>query len=171
MECNIFLASLTNYNKGIIDGGWIDLTDTKAMENIDKFRRERKGHEFFIADSSASVAMDIGEYDGLYDLVDFVNRLKDLDETQLEAYEAIMRGLGWKREEALDKAESWEFDVIDWDCESIEKAVGYYYAELNGYTNMADYIISRYFDYEAYGRDICLKSDICDNGKTIFVIY
>ena len=171
MECNIFLASLTNYNKGIIDGKWIDLTDNKAMENIDKFRRERKGHEFFIADSSASVPMEIGEYDNPYALVTLVERLEALDDTQLEAYEAIMCELGWEREEALDKAESREFDVIEWDCASIEKAVGYYYAELNGYTTMDDYIISSYFDYEAYGRDICIKSDVCDNGQTIFVIY
>lgn len=171
MECKIFLTSLTEYNKGIIDGEWIDLTDTKAIENLDKFRREREGHEFLIADSSASVPMKISENDDPYELFGLVGRLKDLDETQLEAYETIMHELGWEREEALDKAESWEFDVINWDCASIEKAVGYYYAELNGYTDNDDYIISRYFDYEAYGHDICLENDVCDNGKTIFVIY
>lgn len=171
MECNIFLTSLTEYNKGIIDGEWIDLTDTKALDKIDEFMGEREGHEFLIADSSASVPMEISENDDPYELFDLVERLKDLDETQLDVYETIMSELGWEREEALEKAESWEFDVINWDCASIEEAVGYYYAELNGYTDNDDYIISRYFNYEAYGRDICMESDVCDNGKTIFVIH
>ena len=171
MECRIFLASLTAHTNGMIDGEWIDLTDNNAMDKIDAFMDEREGHKFFISDSSTSVAMDIGEYDDPYELVEFVERLEDLDETQLDAFDAMVTGLRLDREDALDKAESWEFDVIEWDWESIEESVGYYYAELNGYTNMADDTIRKYFNYEAYGRDICIESDVCDNGKTIFVIH
>ena len=171
MDCNIFLASLTEYSEGIIDGEWIDLTNTYAKEAIDAFKVARDGHEFFIADCSASVPMEIGEYDDPYELVDFVERLEDLDETQLEAYETIMHELGWDREEALDKVESWEFDVINWDWASIQESVGYYYADLYGYTNTADDTLRKYFDYEAYGREICLESDICTNGNTIFVLH
>lgn len=171
MECKIFLTSLTKYNKGIIDGEWIDLTDNNAEDKIEAFMEEREGHEFFISDASTSVAMDIGKYDDPYNLVDFVKRLEDLDETQLEAYDAMVTDLRLDREDALDKAESWEFNAIDWDCASIEESVGYYYAKLKGYTNMADATIRNYFNYEAYGRDICIESYVCNNGKTIFVIY
>ena len=170
MECRIFLASLTAHTNGMIDGEWIDLTDNNAKDEIKAFMDEREGHEFFIADSSTSVAMDIGEYDDPFYLVDFVKRLEDLDETQLEAYEAIMNESGWCREEALDKAESWEFDVIDWDCASVEKSVGRYYAELSEFLDY-DETIRRYFDYESYGRDLCINNYVCDNGKTIFVLH
>lgn len=172
MECKIFLTSLTAHTNGIIDGEWIDLTNTKALEKIDAFINAREGHEFFIADSMASVYMDISEYDDPHKLVDLVKRLQNLDDTQLEAYDVMMSELGWEREEALEKAESWEFDAIEWnDDGNIEERVGYYYAKLNGYTDTNDYIISRYFDYESYGRDICIKNDVADNGKTIFVIF
>ena len=170
MECRIFLASLTAHTNGIIDGNWIDLIDNNAMEKIKAFKDAREEHEFFIADTSASVPMEISEYDDPCYLVDFVKRLEDLDETQLEAYEAIMNESGWGREEALDTAENREFDEIDWDYESIEESVGYYYAELNGFLDY-DETIRRYFDYEAYGRDICIESDVYDNGKTIFVMH
>ena len=171
MEYKIFLTSLTKYTNGIIDGEWIDLTDNNAKDKIKAFMDEREGHEFFISDSSTSVAMDIGEYDDPCELVDFVKRLEELDVTQLEAYDAIVSELGWSRKEALDTAENWEFDAIEWNSGSIEKCIGYYYAELNGYTNNDDYIIRKYFDYESYGSDICSESHVCDNGNTIFVIF
>ena len=170
MECRIFLASLTAHTNGMIDGEWIDLTDNNAMDKIDEFKDEREGHKFFIPDSSTSVAMDIGEYDDPYELVELVERLEDLDETQFEAYETIMNESSWCREEALDTAESWEFDAIEWKDESIEKTVGYYYADLGGYMDI-DYTIRKYFDYEGYGREICEESYVWDNGRTIFVIY
>lgn len=170
MKCKIYLVSLTEYNKGMIDGKWIDLTDNNnARDEIEAFMDAREGEEFFIADNVASVPMEISEYENIFELVDFVKRLEELDETQVEAYEAIVSELGWDREEALDTAESWEFDAIDWNDESLETAVGYYYAEISGYT--ADNTIRSYFDYEKYGRDICIESDVCDNGKTIFIIY
>ena len=171
MECKIFLVSSTKYKKSIIDGEWIDLTDNNALDKIDKFMDERQGHEFLIAGSSASVPLEISENDNPYKLVDLVKRLKNLDKTQLEAYEAIMYELGWQREGALDKVENWEFDAIDYNCASIEEAVGYYYAEILGYTSMVDDKISKYFDYKAYGSDICDESYVCDNGSTIFVIF
>lgn len=172
MEYKICLASLTAHTNGIIDGEWIDLTDAKALEKIDAFMDAREGHEFFISDSMTSVPMDISEYDDTHKLVDLVKRLEKLEETQLDAYEAMVSELGWEREEALEKAESWEFDAIEWnDDGNIEERVGYYYAELNGYTDNKDCIISRYFDYESYGRDICIENYVCDNGKTIFVFY
>ena len=171
MECKIFLTSLTEYTRGIIDGEWIDLTDNNAKDKIKAFMNEKEGHEFLISDSSTSVAMDIGEYDDPYELVDFVKRLEELDETQLNAYDAIVSELGWYREEALGTAENWEFDAIERNSGSIEQCVGYYYAELNGYTDNKDSIISRYFDYESYGRDICIESYVCENGNTIFVIF
>lgn len=171
MECKIFLTSLTAYTRGIIDGEWIDLTDNEAEEKIKAFMDKREGHEFFIADSMASVYMDISEYDDPHKLVVFVKRLQNLDDTQLEAYDVMMSELGWEREEALEKAESWEFDAIEWTNGSIEECVGRYYAEGDGYMDHDDYKIRIYFDYEAYGRDICIENYVCDNGKTIFVIY
>lgn len=170
MECKICWASLTAHTNGIIDGVWIDLTDASAMDKIKAFKDARDGHEFFIGDSMASVPMDISEYDDPDELVDFVERLENLDETQLEAYGAMMEELGLDREEALEKAEGWEFDAIEWNDGTIEECVGSYYAELSGWLDYDDTIRS-YFDYEAYGRDICIDSYVCDNGKTIFVLH
>ena len=170
MECRIFLASLTAHTNGMIDGEWIDLTDNNAMDKIETFMDEREGHEFFIADNVASVPMEISEYDDPFYLVDFVKRLEDLDKTQFEAYETIINETGLDLEEALDKVEKWEFDAIEWDHNtSIEECIGYYYADLNGFLDY-DEIIRMYFDYESYGRDICIEAYVCDNGKTIFVI-
>lgn len=171
MEYKILLTSLTAYTNGIIDGEWIDLADNKALETIDEFKDARGEHEFFIADSMMSVPMDISEYDDPYKLVDLVKRLENLDETQLEAYDTIMNELGWEREEALDKVESWEFDAIEWNDGTIEECVGRYYAEQEGYMEKENYKIRIYFDYESYGRDICIDNYVCDNGKTIFVIF
>ena len=40
MECKIFLASLTAHTNGIIDGEWIDLTNTRALENLGEMQLE-----------------------------------------------------------------------------------------------------------------------------------
>lgn len=169
MDCKICWASLTAHTNGVIDGEWIDLTDANAMAKIKAFMDAREGHEFFVGDSMASVPMDISEYDSPYELVKLVGRLKDLDETQLNAYEAMVSEVGLDREEALDKAETWDFDAIEWDGGNIEETVGRYFAELSGWLEYDD-AIRKYFDYEKYGRDICIKSDVCDNGNTIFVL-
>lgn len=170
MECRICWASLTAHTNGIIDGEWIDLTDDNAMDKIKAFKDAREGHEFFIGDSMASVPMEIGEYDDPYKLVTFVKRLENLDETQLDAYEAMVSELGLDREEALNKAENWEFDAIEWDSGNCEETIGYYYAEIGGFLDY-DETISKYFDYEKYGRDICIESYVCDNGQIIFVLH
>lgn len=169
MECKIFLASLTAHTNGIIDGVWIDLTDDNAMDKIKAFKDARGGQEFFIGDSMASVSMDIGEYDDPYELFKFVYRLKDLDETQLDAYETIMNALGFERKEVLERVENWEFDAIEWNSGNIEEAVGYYFAELSGWLDYDD-TLHKYFDYERFGRDICVNSEVCENGETIFVL-
>lgn len=168
MECRICWASLTAYTNGIIDGEWIELTDTRAVEKIDEFKKKREGHEFFIGDSMTSVSMNISEYDDPYELIKFVKRLGNLTETQLEAYDVMVSEVDMDREEALEKAEDWEFDAIEWDGGNIEKAVGRYYAELDGLLDYGERIRS-YFDYEKYGRDICINSYVCDHEKTIFV--
>lgn len=170
MEYRIFLASLTAYNQGMIDGVWVDLKDANAMDKIKAFKDAREEHEFFISDSMTSVTMNISEYDNTDELIAFVKRLENLDALQLEAYDAIMSELDFEREEALDKVENWEFDAIEWDGGNIEEAVGGYYAELSGWLEY-DETIRIYFDYEAYGRDICIDSEVCDNGDTIFVLF
>lgn len=138
MEYRILFASRTAFDNGIIDGEWIDLTDAYALEKIDAFKDAREGHEFFIGDSMTSLPMNISEYEDPCELVNFVSRLEDLDETQLEAYEAIMSELELDCEDALDKVENREFDAIEWDIGNLEECVDHY---------------------------------VCDNGKTIFVIY
>ena len=150
----IFYENLGLYNEGIISGEWIDLpVSDEELEAV----RNRTGYdetheEYFIADFETDAdGLTVGEYDD----IDELNELAELIDEDPDIVSALLYHGYYTAEEIRDKKD--DVLVIDnSNTMTLEEAVGYYYAELNGIENQLGGL-SYYFDYEKYGRDIVLE--------------
>ena len=121
--------------------------------------------EYFITDYESDVpGVSVGEYDNLDDLNEMAETLADLDDYDLEIIGALLSE-GYDLEEALDKKD----DVMVFsDCHDMTD-VAYAYIEETGMLDSVPDSIARYFDYEAFGRDMSFEGQFVftDRGNCI----
>ena len=145
-----FITNLGKYNEGILQGEWIDfpISEDELEEVLERIGINEEYEEFFFTDWECEV--DIDALDA-YEDIDAINELaENLEEferyDEIDKLEAIMEATG-------DNI----FDAITY----MDDAVFY-----SGYTleEVAEEIVSdcydlpeialRYFDYEAFARDL-----------------
>lgn len=172
MKLKGYLTNLGKYNEGTLIGKWItfpiDEDDlNEAFKEIglnyidDEGEEINTGYEeYFFTDWECDAEIDLGEYESIEDMNEFAERL-----------------LEWEGEE--DKfAAACEYEGIkyvlntspdDWlllENVNTDEDLGRYYAEEVGCIDFGgNEILERYFDYDAYGRDIRLE------GHGIFTDY
>lgn len=162
MEHKIFLTDLHEYNNGRLVGDWVDITDFNRDEhNFNEICKRcgiGEGNEFFITDYESS--FDIDEYidpETLYRLSDVIS---SCDDDYIQAVCEYCCDL----EEQIKHCEDEDLDFIHSDDPSYED-LAYSILEEIGDLDPDDWK-SRYFDYEAYGRDLVMSGDytIVSNG-------
>jgi antirestriction protein len=82
------------------------------------------------------------------EIAESADNLNSYEEEELEA----MIDYGFDPEEALDKIADGDV-LLYFDCDTMED-VAYEFVERTGMLAGVDDTIARYFDYEAYGRDL-----------------
>ena len=161
-KISIFLTNLGEYVNGCLVGEWVKLPvpDDKLAEVV--ARIGGNGQEYFISDYETLFSnLHIGKYASITELnhlAEKVEELADFDYDKLaaalecESNTTIVEVLG-----LIEQLDDFDLltDVFD------DAALGEYFTEagciLHG---VVDHIL-RYFDFEAYGRDIRLESNIC----------
>ena len=164
MEANIriYIANLGKYNEGELVGEWIDLPATEE-ELEELFVRIKVAHydeeegylpyyeedgiiyeEVAIHDYETTISgLKIGEYDNIEELNELA---EDLERADVEVIDAIIEATGCDLREALDKEDDVTFysnmSLLDVAYEIVEEC--YDLPE----------IAQRYFDYEAFARDL-----------------
>lgn len=150
----IFLTNLGLYNEGILAGEWLDLpaTDEEIQAVKDRTGYDETHEEYFITDYESDVSgLKIGEYDSIEEL----NALAELIDEDAEVVEALMYFGYDTAEEIEDHKDDLIFIATVEGSMNEDETIGYYYAKECGCLNIPEEI-ERYFDYEAYGRDISL---------------
>lgn len=159
----IYYTNLGLYNEGILSGEWIDLpASDEEIENV----RNRTGYdeaheEYFITDYETDINnLKVEEFDSIEEL----NALAELIEDDPEVVEALLYFGYDTAAEIEDEKDNVMYITTCGSFEDMHEAVGRHYADecLNIPEN-----IEMYFDYEAYGRDICLEGQFyeADNGS------
>ena len=167
---SIFITNLGKYNEGELIGEWVDLPcdESELDEVLERIGIDGEQYEeFFITDFESDYGLTAGEYDNIHDLNEQAQQLADLDEWELDIISALLDN-GYSLENALDKYE----DVIVYsDCHDMTD-VAYQYIEETGMLDSVPDNIARYFDYEAFGRDMSYDGEFIftDNGNCIEVI-
>ena len=177
MKTNIslYIANLGKYNEGELVGEWIDLPATEE-ELLDLYVRIKVGHyendeyvpyyeedgiiyeEVAIHDYETTVGLKIGEYDNIDELNELADRLESED---IEVIEAIIEATGCYLEEALDKVDN----VLFYHNMTLEEVAYDIVEECYDLPEIAQ----RYFDYEAFARDLGFDGYYEVENGTIYV--
>lgn len=160
----IYLTNLGRYNEGCLMGEWVKLPipKDKLQEVLDRIGINEQYEEYFISDYETLFAnLHISEYSSIQDLNELAEKIDELADSDYEKLGAVL-----ECESCMSIAEILEIidelDSFDLLTEvDNDEALGEYYAEVCCIFHGISDSISRYFDFEAYGRDIRLESNIC----------
>lgn len=157
MKINVYVANLAAYNAGKLIGKWMELpmdADDMHEELKNICGTDEDGNirdEWAIHDYEAPFF--IGELENLGKLNDTVETLAalDIDEKVLKLLLEEMDGI----EEVLEVLESGDYRIY-YGCKDMED-VAYEVIEESGMLAGVPDEVQRYFNYDAYGRDLSLE--------------
>lgn len=164
----IYLTNLGKYNEGELVGEWVELPATDEELEAVKARIgiNAEYEEWFITDYETDVeGVEVGEYDNLEELNELAEQLDELDESDMIAIQAyLLNGSDFK--EALEKVQDGDYRIYS-DCDSMTD-VAYEVVEECGYLDKVPENVARYFDYEAFGRDLGIEGTFYNiNGDMV----
>lgn len=168
---NIYLTNLGKYNEGQLIGEWVELPVSKEelQKVFEHIGINEEYEEYFITDYECDF-YEIGEYENLDTLNEIAERIEELDEEESKVAKALMSELGYTLDEAIDKVNSGDYRMYS-DCDSMTD-IAYQVVEECGYLNNVPDTVARYFDYEAFGRDLGIEGTFIflDDGSCLEVI-
>ena len=156
---NIFINTWGNYNENGADGGeWITLPmDAEELEEKMEAIAEAMGDndpEYFINDYEWTTEIeprDIDELENILELNEEINEICSLEEWEAEEIAAAMEAYGYTFPEAMERQQRGCFIFYrGQDMQEVaEEIVNECY-----FTKDTPDILTRYFDYEAFARDL-----------------
>ena len=160
---NIFVNTWGNYNENGADGGeWITLPmdADELKEKLQAIAEAMNDNdpEWLINDYEWTCeweGREIDENESIFELNKYVTSLDELDECQQTVYAAAVEYWGY---EYIDVEDVDDYNLYT-DIHN-EYDLGYYWAVESGCYEIDEKSpLSRYFDYEAFGRDINIEAD------------
>ena len=192
----LYLANLGKYNEGELKGAWIELPYTQE-ELEEKFveigiahydaegnyvpyvvETDEKGYEYMyeeyaIHDYETDLNIPINEYSSLSNLnaiaenvedheVEYINLL--LDNENISLRDLI-------EEPASKLLQNYNFIKLDSNIWNEDEKIGYGYIDevMCGIDQLPREVLERYFDFEAYGRDLRLSGDCYVEGDIMIL--
>ena len=169
----IYLTNLGRYNEGCLMGEWVKLPvdKDKLQDVLTRIGIDGQQYdEVFITDYETLLGnLHISEYASINDLNKLAEQLEGLADPDYEKLAAVL-----EYESSMSIAEISELiddlDSFDLLAEvDTDEALGEYYAEVGCIFHGIPDSISRYFDFEAYGRDIRLELNCCYTSYGIVI--
>ena len=161
---SIYITNLGKYNEGYLMGEWVKLPvpADKLDEVLERIGIDGEYEEYFITDYEASFAnLNLSEYTSIEALNSFAERLDEMESWEVEKLAAVLEYETVSSitdiMDIIDHLD--DFDILA-DVED-DEGLGRYYAEEFCTLEAVPVHLRRYFDYEAYGRDIRLESVGC----------
>ena len=189
----LYLANLGKYNEGILKGEWVELplSETEleeVMVNIGVAHYDKEGNfvpyvietdengyeyvyeEYAIHDYETDLNISISEYSSLNDLNTVAEIVEDFE---LDQVNALLDGGVIDMKDLLEGnineiIQNYGFIELE-PTMNEEQEVGYAYVDeiCGGPECLSKEILERYFDYEAFGRDILLSGEGFVSGNIL----
>ena len=189
----LYLANLGKYNEGILKGEWVELplSETEleeAMVNIGVAHYDKEGNfvpyvietdekgyeyvyeEYAIHDYETDLNISISEYSSLNNLNTVAEIVEDFE---LDQVNALLDGGVIDMKDLLEGnineiIQNYGFIELE-PTMNEEQEVGYAYVDevCGGLECLSKEILERYFDYEAFGRDILLSGEGFVSGNIL----
>lgn len=167
----IYLTNLGKYNEGELLGEWVELpvSQDELKEVFNRIGINEQYEEYFITDYECDF-YEVGEYENLDTLNEIAEKLNELEEEESTVAKALMSECGYTLDEAIEKVNNGDYRIYS-DCNDMTD-VAYEVVEECGYLNNVPENVARYFDYEAFGRDLGIEGTFIflDNGDCLEVI-
>lgn len=145
---NIFITNLGKYNEGELIGEWVELpvTDEELEAVYERIGINEQYEEVFITDYETELeGLKVGEYDNIEELNELIKELDELDEYDLEKVEAIFEAYSSDIKSAIENIDNYTYysgmSLDDLAYELVEEI------------NLPEFA-ERYFDYDAFARDL-----------------
>lgn len=179
-DLRFYAACLASYNNGVLHGAWIDASDdVDAMQEAiatmlraspfpnvtvthpDTGESAPSAEEWAVHDYDGAVPHGMGEYPGLALIAGWVGVLDAAEDAGIPAevaakvaenYGEPHNGEFSETLECISERYEGEHDTLTAFAES--------YVESTGMLSGVDEIVARYFDFEAFGRDMQLGGDV-----------
>lgn len=159
-DMRVWIGNLGKYNEGELVGGWFNLP-VEEEDFAEEIGLNDRYEEWAIFDTE-NLPFDVDEYESL----DELNRKYYMAEELLEQFGddlyTIMRETGFDIDQIYDGKDDIYYHA---GCDDMSD-VAYEIIHECGYLDGANEIITRYIDYEAFGRDLDLEGTyiICSGG-------
>ncbi len=144
----VFITNLGKYNEGELIGEWVSLpVDENELEEVlERIGINEEYEEYFITDYETEFdGLKVDEYSNIEELNELAEQLERLDEYDLEKVGAIVEAYGADLKEAIENIDDYTY----YSGMSLEDVAYEYVEEMN-----LPEIAQRYFDYEAFARDL-----------------
>jgi antirestriction protein len=166
-EYRIYVASLSDYNKAVLHGRWIDIdgstTVEDVMDEVNEMLAESpsameygdKAEEWAVHDYEGFHGLGLGEWD---DFETFIKHAEMLEEYG-EAWRVYVGFVGSEYANKSDFEDSYRGtykDEVDFAYELID--------ELGHLNNVPD-TVRNYFDYEKFARDLFITDMYGEHGE------
>ena len=192
----LYLANLGKYNEGELKGAWIELPYTKE-ELEEKFveigiahydaegnyvpyvvETDEKGYEYMyeeyaIHDYETDLDIPINEYSSLSNLNTIA---ENVDENDIEYINILLNNGDIGLRDLLEDTsknilQGYTFIDLDSSIYNEDEKIGYGYIDevICGIDQLPREVLERYFDFEAYGRDLRLSGDCYIEGNTMIL--
>lgn len=141
---NIYVTNLGKYNEGELVGEWVSLPCADLEEVYDRIGINEEYEEVFITDYETDLSgLEVNEYQNIEDLNEQAEELEGADAEMIAAILEAEGGTIWDALEIANTATFYPgYSLLDLAYELVEEC--YDLPE----------IAQRYFDYEAFARDL-----------------
>ena len=168
---NIYLTNLGKYNEGELVGEWVQLpiSNEELQKVFERIGINEEYEEYFIIDYECDF-YEISEYESISTLNEIAEKIDNLDEEQEQVVKLLMSECGYDLDDAIEKAENGDYRIYS-NCDNMTD-VAYAVVEECDYLRNVPETVARYFDYEAFGRDLGIEGSFhfLDNGDCIEII-
>ena len=160
-EIKLFMNTWANYNENGADDG-ITPTGWMSLDEAEEYAEKYAEYEPFINDTD-NVPKELGvdEYSGVSETIGMLRDYEGFDDEQREVFAAFIDD-GYNVDEAFRIVDIGDYVYIQGynDTELAET----YIDEIGGIEELGRDTLERYFDYDAYGRDLAYDFIETENG-------
>ena len=143
----VFVTNLGKYNEGELIGEWVSLpiSESELEEVLERIGINEEYEEYFITDYETEIdGLNVDEYSNIEELNELAAQLESFDEYDLEKVGAIVEAYG-DLKEAIENIDNYTY----YSGKTLEDLAYEYVEEMN-----LPEFAQRYFDYEAFERDL-----------------
>lgn len=160
-EIKLFMNTWANYNENGADDG-ITPTGWMSLDEAEEYAEKYAEYEPFINDTeNVPEELGVGEYSNIPETIDMLRKYEDFDDTQREVFAAFIDD-GFRVDDAFGIVDDNDYIYVQADNDT---DLAYNYTdEIGGVENLDRDTLERYFDYDAFGRDLAFDFIKTENG-------